>query len=158
MGKRTDKFIAELNQILEKSAAPAHQLLVYNKQFQVLHGKLSKLNDLHSKRVMEIDPGQTTQKEAEISRDPTIKKIDAAIDILNNEFLKLMPIRNKAVLAVKKLSADLDKKNEEFRQFLLKKSKSKNPFRSKKSLPTAIAFFKQVDVFIEEFNSMVKSG
>lgn len=157
MGKRTDKFIAELNAILEKSAAPAHQLLIYNKKFDEVHSKLSKLNDLHSKRVMEIDPGQTTQKEAEISRDPTIKKIDSAIDQLNNEFLKLMPIRNQVVTEIKKLATALDKKNEEFRQYLLKKSKSKNPFRSKKSLPGAILFFKQVDAFVLEFEGMVKS-
>lgn len=156
MGKRTEKYIAELGKLLESTAAPALQMQVFNKQFGLIRQKLIRLTQMHDQRSKEIDPGGTTQHEEEIQRDPQIKKIEAAMDILNNELMKLRPTREKYATALRKQAIAIDKKNEEFRQFLLKKNKSKNPFRSKKSLPSAVAYLKQVELFVDEFQAMLK--
>lgn len=156
MGKKTDKFSTDLRNLLSACSAPAHELHVLGKQLTVLHGRLQQLEKLHNQRCKQIDPEGTTQYEREIAADSVIKKIDAQIDKLNPQFMKLMLRKREVKGDLKRLAKQVDKKADEFRAFLLKKSKSRNPFKSKKSLPGAVKFLNQVDSFVDDFAKMVR--
>ena len=156
MGKKTDKFSTELRNLLADCAAPAHEIHVLGKKMDRIHVGLTKLEKMHNQRVKEIDPGATTQFEKQIAADRTIRAIDAKTDELNNLLMDLMLKKREAKKTLKTTGTKVAKKAAEFRRFLEKKAKSRNPFKSKKSLPGALKFLDTVDGFVDDIARMVR--
>lgn len=137
MGKKTEKWIKQLNSLVDDCDNLYQKLTGIVGALAIVREESADLARAHSKRVNEIDPNGTTQHEDEISNDPEIQRINNELDSVNKDFSNLLREKSKTKQSLGAKANEFKGVLIEFNTYIVKKEKSKNPFRGKKSVPAA---------------------
>ncbi len=136
MGKKTDKFIADLQKMgdaCEGSITEMSQLAVQmdanGQQWDKYSGAyLTHFNRLYSQGIKDI---------AEMLKDAEFKRAYEPFHSVEVEREQVWTAGKKAKFKLGNDLSAMSRVISEFSRYIDKKSKSKNPFKSKKSLPAA---------------------
>lgn len=147
MGAKTNQFIKDIEGLALGCGPLGLQLAQIYGQIQKLTKEGQDLYGMHAKRLAVLEkqlgvrPGaDDTRLEKLLETDPVIGKIDKRSDAIGQETNKLRLEKTKIVAELKKVFTPFKNKLAEFEAFISKKEKSKNPFKSKASVPGAKKF------------------
>jgi rubrerythrin len=151
MGKKTDTFTTNLQNYSDQSLTLTPKLIVACQSVPKLFDSFSKLETAHNARSTQIikecgnDPNEFEPK---IAKDPDLTKLDAALEKIGGELMAARHAKETSLAALKQITVKLKTETKTFETYISAKEKSKNPFKSKKSLPTAKELIKAANDLI----------
>lgn len=170
MGKKTDKFIADLQKLLEDCETPIAEFSRICTEMNRLQKRLAEISDADSERRRELSgqandgrqgqegvTNQSLELEELYTTDPQLKAYDDELTLLNPQFLTLLSRKNTSKTTLKNAIRPFKETLDEFSTYITKKEKSKNPFRGKKSLKSAKDFIKQMDDMLDGLRTLANS-
>jgi len=162
MGKQTDQLIKACNDALLATTLPAHTVAALNDRISKLSAQGAKLYEAHKVRLQQMEkemglrPGaDDPELEQRLETDPAMKKIDAASAQIGNELDQLMTRRIAEKKNLVTAGKALRTATNALKTFVEKKEKSKNPFKSKKSVPEAKRIVKLMEGHLGDLNGLL---
>lgn len=167
MGAKTNKYIQEIEAATLGFGPPGIRIKGFKDQIKDLISEAETSLQRFNARVKELEKEygakahQASAKGAELEKainggDPVMKAIAKEDDERNKKLDNAMKGRRKAIEELKKLFNPFVQQVDEFEDFITKKEKSKNPFKSKKSLPEAKKFIARMRQLQRDMLDMVK--
>ena len=164
MGAKTAKFIKECEGAALACSPLGASLAQINKAITDNVKAGQALYAAHAKRVGELEKelglgsgADNAKLEALLNgKDPVIAKIDKDSDAIGKNSTKLRAEKTKIIGELQKLFTPFKSKVAEFEKFIDTKEKSKNPFKSKKSLPDAKKFVAKMKELQKDMVEMSK--
>lgn len=160
MGKKTTKFIAAVQELQTECKTQIENYLNSISETAKLEPLADRMVQQCIERYNELLKQNNNDKEKVahlLSTDPEYLRREKESDSLGMKLYELKRARSRAKDGLFNALSKLDHKLGEFDKFIAKKQKSKNPFRSKKSLPAAKDFVAASRVFQENTEEYFRS-
>ncbi len=164
MGKTTDAYMTAIDKLNDSCLAAFKVLLGNADALQNVVSAMARNYDDQNARiraVIGVDPGKvhklTQEQEQAANEDAQSARLGREAESLFGQKVDLQKAKKTADDECCDLVNDLSRKVEEFRTYVKKKEASKNPFKSKKSLPAAREFLKKAEDTVDEVIKVTKS-
>lgn len=160
MGKKTTKFIADVVEQQDACKTNMESYIKSGEDSARLEPLADKLVEACIKRYNELllANGKDLEKARQaICVDPEYCEHEKQSDALGMALHKLKTTRSRSKDSISTALAKMKSKLDEFDKYIAKKKKSKNPFKSKKSVPAAEDFIAASRTFHENTSTYLKS-
>ena len=164
MGKTTDTYMSAIDKLNDSCLAAFKVLLGNADALQNVVSAMARNFDAQNDRiqaVIGVDPKKvnrlTPEQEQAANDDAQSARLGREAVLLFAQKVDLQKAKTAADDECCDAVNDLSSKVEEFRAYVKKKEASKNPFKSKKSLPAAREFLKKADDTVDEVIKVTKS-
>jgi hypothetical protein len=160
MGKKTSKFIAAIEDLQKQCKTQMEGYIKTGEESvrlepladQLVAACIKRFNDLL------VANGKDRERARQaICVDPEYLEHEKQSDALGLRLTKLKKERSQAKDGIFNALAKMTPKLDEFEKYIAKKEKSKNPFKSKKSVPAAKDFIAASRLFHEHWSEYLKS-
>jgi hypothetical protein len=164
VGKTTDAYMNSIDKLNSDCIDKCKELFGYFNGIRGIAADLARNLEAQHRRVIEVagvDPERvqklTQQQEEAANSDAELTRMSEAAERLMDQKLDLAKEKSKADDNAVDALNTMSNKIEQFRAYVKKKQASKNPFKSKKSLPAAWAYIKKADDTVDEIVKAIKA-
>jgi hypothetical protein len=160
MGKKTTKFIDDIDSKQDACKKAMEEYIVCCEECTALDVRSYNAEERMKARFKVIAPQHKNDVKAinqALSVDPEYIQAQKEHNELEREAWRICRKRDLANNAISDYMDQIDKTLTTFETFINKKAKSKNPFKSKKSIPAARDYIDASKTFLENSRAFFKS-
>jgi uncharacterized protein YchJ len=160
VGKKTTKFIEDIDSKQTACKKSMEEYILCCEECAALDARSYNAQERMNSRFKAIAAQYKNDVQAinkALSVDPEYKQAEKEHNDLDREAWKICRKRDLANNAISDYMDQIDRALKAFETFINKKAKSKNPFKSKKSIPAARDFIEASKTFLENSQAFFKS-
>ena len=157
MGAKTNTFTQNLQTYSDQAHAETNKLLIACNTVATKNDEYTTKERAHNARCTEIITkcgGDANRFEPMIDSDPKCKQLGTDLATLGAALLNARQTRTSSKTSLRNLLTKLETETTTFSAYITKKESSKNPFKTKKSLPTAKEALKSAKDLITKLKTL----
>jgi hypothetical protein len=161
MGKKTTKFINDIDSHQTACKKAMEEFILCSERYKELEVRLDKARERMVRRFSEVGSqsksnDRTTINQA-LANDGEYVQAQKEYEDLHRESTGTLLKRSQAHNEIRSCIETIDGALQVFETYINKKAKSKNPFKSKKSIPAAKDYIEASKAFVENSREFFKS-
>ena len=161
MGKKTTKFINDIDSRQTTCKKAMQEFILCSEQYKDLEVGLGKARERMVRRFTEVGTQCKSNDRATVDQalanDGEYVQAQKEHEDLYRESEGTRLKRSQAHIEIKNCIEKIDSALQVFETYINKKAKSKNPFKSKKSIPAARDYIEASKTFVESSQEFFKS-
>ena len=161
MGKKTTKFINDIDGGQNACKKAMEEFILCSERFRELEVRLDKARERMVRRFTEVGSQCKSNDRATIDQalanDGEYLQAQKEYQDLHQESSGILLKRSQAHNEIRNCIKAIDDALQVFETYINKKAKSKNPFKSKKSIPAARDYIEASKTFVEGSREFFKS-